>query len=63
MTDVDLLWEQLSMEPEFIETRKKDYQQFIDNFEQPQPKKEPLWKTYLKEGLKDLNEGHKKRFN
>lgn len=61
MRDIDLLWEELSMEPEFIETRKKDFQKFIDNFEKPQPKPEPLWKTFHREGLKLINEETKKR--
>lgn len=62
MRDTDLLWEELSLDPDFIETRKRDFKQFIDYIEESQPKKEPLWKTYLKEGLKEINEEHKKRF-
>jgi hypothetical protein len=62
--DIDLLWEELSLDPEFIKTRNQDFQQFIDYVEnsqqQPQPKKEPLWKTYHREGLKRLNEQQKK---
>lgn len=61
MRDIDLLWEELSMEPEFIETRKRDYQQFIDYVEKSQPKPEPLWKTFHREGLKLINEETKKR--
>lgn len=61
--DIDLLWEELSLDPDFIKTRNENLQQFIDYVEKPQPKKEPLWKTYHREGLKRLNEEQQKWVN
>jgi hypothetical protein len=42
--DIDLLYEEMVLDPEYIERKNQ------------QPKKEPLWKIYHREGLKRLNQ-------